>query len=167
MHTVYLGLGSNIGDREYYLAEAVRRLEDSGVSIKVCSSIYETAPVGYVEQAAFLNIVVLGKTDLSAKDLLGKTQDIERSLGRTRDIHWGPRTLDIDILLYDSEQLKWEELQIPHPRMVERAFVIVPLAEIAPDICIPLNGGITPASLLPFMEGNEGVKQWKHLVWAK
>jgi 2-amino-4-hydroxy-6-hydroxymethyldihydropteridine diphosphokinase len=167
MHTVYLGLGSNIGDRESHLAEAVRMLEDIGVRIESCSTIYETEPVGYLEQDAFLNIVIQVRTELSAIDLLAKTQEIERSLGRTRDIHWGPRTLDIDILLYDTELVQWEELQIPHPRMTERAFVIIPLAEIAPDICIPLNGGITPVSLLSSLEGTEGVIQWKPLVWAK
>ncbi|WP_027415794.1 2-amino-4-hydroxy-6-hydroxymethyldihydropteridine diphosphokinase [Aneurinibacillus terranovensis] len=167
MQTVFLGLGSNIGDREFHLVEAVRKLQETGIVVKRSSTIYETEPVGYVEQAPFLNVAIEVETVLSPMQLLEQTQRIEKELGRTRDIRWGPRTLDIDILLYGQEKVKESCLQIPHPRMGERAFVIVPLAEIAPDFPIPLSTQTTAAEMLFEIEGVSGVKPWKELVWAK
>jgi 2-amino-4-hydroxy-6-hydroxymethyldihydropteridine diphosphokinase len=137
------------------------------IHIQQSSTIYETDPVGYVEQDPFLNVVVKAQTELSAANLLRCTQGIENELGRTRDIRWGPRTLDIDILLYNHLFIREGNLQVPHPRMCERAFVIIPLAEIAPDVLIPLGRReqVTAAEVLAHVEGKEGVRPWKPLSW--
>lgn len=130
-NTVYVALGSNLGDREKNIENAldeIGRLE--GTRIIKCSSIYETEPVGYVDQGRFLNAAAMVMTMLSPLELLVKFQEIEKELGRTRDIHWGPRTIDIDILLYGDLKMDLPELIIPHPRMDQRGFVLIPLEEI-------------------------------------
>lgn len=131
MHSVYLALGSNIEPREHYLKEAIRLLNVEDVQVVLASSIYETEPVGYTDQSEFLNMVVEARTKLSPFELLETCQRIEKQLGRKREIRWGPRTVDIDILLYNNEVVESEGLTIPHPRMHERGFVLVPLHEIA------------------------------------
>ncbi len=140
--TAYLGLGSNEGDRVANIREAIRRLENGG-SCRVidCSSVYETKPVGIIEQPDFLNAVVRVTTSLTPLALLDYCQAIEHSMGRVRTMRWGPRVIDIDILLYGRESLCTERLVIPHPEMLKRAFVLVPLSEIAPSI--ELTPGIT------------------------
>ena len=138
-HIVHLALGSNLGDRRGNLAAALQRLRDV-VDIESVSSVYETDPVGYLEQPRFLNIACCGKTGLSAQELLKYTQAIEGAIGRQPSFRNGPRPIDIDILLYDNLSMKEEELTIPHPRMVERAFVLVPLAEISPNVIDPVSG---------------------------
>lgn len=138
-HRVYLSLGSNIGDRRGTLAAALQRLREV-MTIDAVSSIYETEPVGYLDQPRFLNLVCHGKTSLSAQELLTYTQAIETALGRQPSFRNGPRPIDIDILLYDNLQLEQETLTLPHPRLTERAFVLVPLAEIAPDLVEPSTG---------------------------
>ena len=129
-HTVYLALGSNMGDRRGNLAAALQQLREM-MEISAISSIYETEPVGYLEQARFLNMVCSGKTGLSAQELLKRVKEIEKSLGRQPTFRNGPRPIDIDILFYDDLRIAQDGLTIPHPRMAERAFVLVPLAEIA------------------------------------
>lgn len=130
-NTVYLALGTNQGDRESLLKRAIKMLaDDPRISITDHSSIYETDPVGYVEQPKFLNMVLKLNTSLRPTQLLDFTQEIEEALGRKRSIRWGPRTIDLDILLFNNENIKSERLIIPHPRMIERAFVMVPLLEI-------------------------------------
>lgn len=138
MNRAYISLGSNIGNRLLFLQQAVRSLQATN-GVKVCqvSSVYETDPVGYVDQATFLNIVVELKTSLNPHELLKKCNEIEADLGRTREIHWGPRTVDLDILLYNEENVKTENLIIPHPRMTERGFVLIPLTEINSDLREP------------------------------
>jgi GTP cyclohydrolase IV len=138
-HTVYLALGSNLGDRRGNLAAALQRLREV-IEITTVSSIYETEPVGYLDQPRFLNIVCRGKTSLSAHELLKYAKDIEVVLGRQPTFRNGPRPIDIDIIFYDDLQTTQEELTVPHPRMAERAFVLVPLAEIAPDVIDPVSG---------------------------
>lgn len=134
MNKSYLSLGSNMGDRVGMLRQAVRLLnEHPAIDIMKISSLYETDPIGYTEQDAFLNMVVYLDTDLSAFELLEVCQDIEKKLDRKREIRWGPRTIDLDILLYNQDKLETEKLVIPHPRMHERAFVLVPLLELDPD----------------------------------
>lgn len=134
MNKSYLSLGSNMGDRVGMLREGVRLLkEHPTVDVVKISSLYETDPIGFTEQDAFLNMVVYLQTDLSAFELLEVCQDIERKLDRKREIRWGPRTIDLDILLYNQDKLETENLIIPHPRMHERAFVLVPLLELDPD----------------------------------
>lgn len=141
----YLGLGSNVGNREEYLAGAVAQLaRHPGVEVKRTSSVYQTEPWGYTDQERFLNAVVEVFTGLSPAELLGAVRDIEAAAGRRREVRWGPRTLDVDILLYgpaaeDAEAIarhtvSTADLAIPHPRMWDRAFVLVPLAELEPGI---------------------------------
>ena len=133
MSTAYLGLGSNLGDRRQFLVDAVRGLcSASSICVEKVSSVYETTPVGVVDQPDFLNLVVQVTTELSARDLLARCLQIETNLGRVRTEHWGPRTIDIDVLWFEGQTLNEPDLVLPHPRMHLRAFVLVPLAEIAP-----------------------------------
>lgn len=137
MKTAYLALGTNIEPREEHLTSALEMLkEDNRIFIRQHSSIYETAPVGYTDQADFLNMVIEVETSLSSIDLLDFCQNIERQLGRKKVIRFGPRTIDLDILVYNQENRKTDVLTIPHPRMHERAFVLIPLHEIAPDLLL-------------------------------
>ncbi|MEK5040513.1 2-amino-4-hydroxy-6-hydroxymethyldihydropteridine diphosphokinase [Sporosarcina sp. FSL K6-3457] len=141
MTVAYLSIGSNIGDRLYHLVEAVRALHShGGMEVVAVSSIYETAPVGYTDQADFLNVAVCVETVVDAQELLAICQQVERELGRQRTIRWGPRTVDLDILLYGTDTIETENLVVPHPRMHERAFVLIPLLEIAPTIIQPATG---------------------------
>ena len=141
MNLSYISIGSNIGDRLQHLQEATRALHTyGGVNVLAVSSVYETAPVGYTDQADFLNLVVKIETDISAHELLKVCQKIEQGLGRERTIRWGPRTADLDILLYNNDNIAVEKLTVPHPRMQERAFVLIPLLEIEPSITHPVTG---------------------------
>lgn len=135
--TVYLSLGSNLGDRAANIERAVSRLGEAGVRIVKQSSFYETEPVEFLEQGWFLNIAVKAETELTPHQLLSVILKVERALGRERIVKSGPRTIDIDILFFDSSTVHEEELQIPHPRMTERRFVLVPMAEIAPELRHP------------------------------
>src|SRR5699024_519080 len=133
----YIALGTNIEPRYTFLTQAMEALRNKkDINIIKASSIYETAPVGYLEQADFLNMVLEIETTHTAIQLLDVCQDIEQQLGRERDIRFGPRTIDLDILTYNEENIKTDRLLIQHPRMHERAFVLVPLAEIAPKLII-------------------------------
>jgi 2-amino-4-hydroxy-6-hydroxymethyldihydropteridine diphosphokinase len=134
---VFLSLGSNIGDRDRNLNAAIAALPDAGIRMSRVSSFYETEPVDYLQQDWFLNCVVEGVTDLPAGTLLSRMRTIEASMGSRKVIAKGPRVLDIDILLYGDETIATDELKVPHPRMTQRRFVLVPLGEIAPDIRHP------------------------------
>lgn len=139
MAKVFLGLGSNLGDREKNVKEAVRLLQESGMAGEVkISSFYETEPEGVKEQPLFLNGVLEMETVFSPQALLDTLQAIERQLGRKRGRKWGPRVIDLDILLYGDLVMKEEGLEIPHPLLAERSFVLVPLAEIAPETVHPV-----------------------------
>ncbi len=140
MKTVYLALGSNLGDRVAHLRKALERLEAAEVRIASRSSVYETEPRDLRDQPWFLNIVLEGETALFPMQLLARIQTIERELGRQRRTPKGPRTIDIDILLYGRSVIHASALDVPHPRLVERRFVLEPLAEIAPDLRHPVNG---------------------------
>ena len=137
MKTVYLSLGSNIGDREPNLRAALDRLAAAGVRIRRVSPLYETEPVDLTAQRWFVNLVAEAETDLFPRQLLARTQRIERALGRIRTVPKGPRTIDIDILLYGNSIVRSDILEIPHPRMAERRFVLVPLADLAPALRHP------------------------------
>jgi 2-amino-4-hydroxy-6-hydroxymethyldihydropteridine diphosphokinase len=128
-----LGLGSNMGDRAGYIAHALTALESCAGIIAARAPLYQTPPWGDVDQDDFLNTCVLIDTGLSALDLLKACLDIENVLGRTRTRRWGPRTIDIDVLFYGDEVMATPELTLPHPYIFERSFVVVPLADIAPD----------------------------------
>ncbi|TFE01944.1 2-amino-4-hydroxy-6-hydroxymethyldihydropteridine diphosphokinase [Jeotgalibacillus sp. R-1-5s-1] len=135
----YVSLGSNIGDSLSNLQQAIRLLDETaGVKVKSVSSVYETDPVGYEDQQVFLNIAAGVETNLSPDELLVRCLEIEQTLGRERVIRWGPRAIDLDVLLYDDEQLETERLTIPHPRMHERSFVLVPLLELNPSLIHPV-----------------------------
>jgi 2-amino-4-hydroxy-6-hydroxymethyldihydropteridine diphosphokinase len=138
MKTVYLSLGSNLGDRAGNIRQAIEALNADGVYVKRQSSIYETEPVDFRDQGWFLNCVVEAETELMPRQLMQALLETERALGRQRRVFRGPRTIDIDILLFGSSVLALPELEIPHPRMAERRFVLVPFAEIAPGVRHPV-----------------------------
>lgn len=132
MTTVYLSLGSNMGDRAENIARAIEALASHGVRVTRQSSLYETEPVDVKDQGWFLNSVIEGETDWAPTELMNVLLGIERGLGRKRRVPKGPRVIDIDILLFGSTVARTPEVKIPHPRMTERRFVLVPFAEIAP-----------------------------------
>jgi 2-amino-4-hydroxy-6-hydroxymethyldihydropteridine diphosphokinase len=138
MNKVHLSLGSNLSDREKNLARAVEELEKRGVKILRRSSIYETEPVEIIEQAWFLNCAIEVETELQPQQLMKLLLEIELELGRRREIKYGPRTIDLDILLQGDAIVNTPQLTIPHPKMAERRFVLVPLAEIAPQAWHPV-----------------------------
>lgn len=137
MNPVYLSLGSNVGDRLSYITQALSKLAKAGVVAEI-SSVYETPPWGKEDQRAFLNACVELRTNLSTDNLLTKLKQIESDLGRQERERWGPREIDIDILFYGDEQINEQRLTIPHPLLHERAFVLVPLTEIAADFIHPV-----------------------------
>jgi len=136
--TVYLSLGSNVGDRERMLSEALRLLEGPGLHVKRVSPVYETEPQDFKDQPWFLNLVAEVETALFPRQLLAKVQKVERGLGRKRTVPKGPRGIDIDILLVENFIIDSRELVVPHPRMAERRFVLQPLADLAPDLRHPV-----------------------------
>jgi 2-amino-4-hydroxy-6-hydroxymethyldihydropteridine diphosphokinase len=152
-HTVYLALGSNLGDRKANLQTAIESLS-SVARLLDASPIYETPPWGYLNQPDFLNQVIQVETDLSPSDLLVYLKELETRLGRTATVRYGPRMIDVDILFYDDLILDEPGLTIPHPRMQGRAFVLVPLADLAPDMLHPLEGK-TIAALLQQVDRSE------------
>ena len=140
MHKSYLGLGTNLGEREENLRRAVKLLKSfPELEVIKVSSIYETEPWGYEEQNDFLNLCLELETTLSAQQLLEKCQAVEDKMGRKREKRWGPRLIDVDILLYDDLELETSDLIVPHPRMQERAFVLIPLQELKPDLMVQGN----------------------------
>ena len=139
-HTIYLGLGSNIGDRYGLLQQAILKLNESGITVKRTSSYWETEPVGYTDQPWFVNLVVEATSALPPFQLLKTLKQIEATLGRTLTMQNGPREIDIDVLLYNQEILESRALTIPHPRFHERKFVLEPLAELAPQLRHPILG---------------------------
>ena len=134
----FLGLGSNVGDRLAYLQQGVDRLEEERrIRVDAVSSIYETAPVGGPPQDPYLNMALRVATTASPRVLLRACQRAERAAGRVRTVRWGPRTLDVDVLLYADRRIATRRLVVPHPRLVERPFVLIPLIEVAPGAALP------------------------------
>jgi len=150
--TIYLGLGSNVGDREHMLQTAIDRLQSPELRITRASSVYETEPQGRRNQRWFLNLVVEAETDLFPRQLLGRIAKIEQQLGRRRMLANGPRTIDIDILFYGNFVVETPELKIPHPRFAERRFVLAPMVELAPNLRDPVSRR-TMRELLPATAG--------------
>ena len=158
----YVGLGSNLGDRAGYLLLAVRGMLDAGLDVIRLSSVYETEPVEYENQPAFLNMVaeLRGSTLPSPEQMLARMLRIEYALGRTRDVRMGPRTIDLDLLIYKDHLVDTEFLKLPHPRIASRRFVLVPLNELVPSLIHPTLGkSIT--ELLTETKDRSTVNRWK------
>ena len=160
--TAYLGLGGNLGDRLAALTEALRLLDSTpGMRRTACSSVYETEPWGVAEQPQFLNLVAGYETTLPPVGLLAVCKKVESQVGRTESYRWGPRLIDVDILLYGDQVVSVADpdLQIPHPRMTQRAFVLVPLAEIAAEAIVPPDE-VAVLWMLDAVDGKDGVTWW-------
>ena len=160
MQIIYLSLGSNVGDREANLRAAIAALGHAGVRVRRVSSLYETEPVDFLEQPWFLNCVVEGETKSKPLGLLRALREIEAKMGSKKLIAKGPRLMDMDILLYGQETMDTPELQVPHPRMHLRRFVLVPLAEIAPELQHPSWSG-TVADLLAGTPDRSAVQRYR------
>jgi len=155
---VYLGLGSNLGDRLENLRRAIQELRAAGVAVGRGSSVYESEPVDYTAQPRFLNAVVEAETELMPRQLLRRLQHIERRLGRRRGVPGGPRTIDIDILVFGEHVMHTAALTIPHPRLAERRFVLQPLCELAAGLRHPADRQ-TVSALLAGLSGGGQVKK--------
>ncbi len=158
MPEAWVALGCNLGDREMSLRTALRAV-GSFCGILRLSSIYETEPVGFADQPAFLNAVVNVATELDARTLLNRLLQVERDMGRERTLRNGPRAIDLDLLIYGELVLKEPALEVPHPRLHERRFVLAPLAELVPDLVHPALGQ-TIAGLLAQLPAGEWVRRF-------
>jgi len=138
MSIVYVGIGSNLGDREKNCSRSIDLLERNGIVVRQRSSLYETMPWGVKDQPLFLNMVIEVETELKPQELLELLKNVEIEVGREKSSRWGPRTIDLDILLYDDITLNEDTLTIPHPFLHKRDFVLIPLCEIAPDVKHPV-----------------------------
>ncbi len=171
MKIVYIGLGSNLGDRAANLAEARRRMQEVAIAISRESSLYETAPRDITDQPWFLNQVVEAKTECLPRQLMARLTRIERDMGRRRIVPKGPRNIDLDILYYGDSIVNVQGLEIPHPRIAERRFVLEPMAELAPDLR-DARSGLTVRQMLASVADQEvrrsehvpatGLRGWRH-----
>jgi 2-amino-4-hydroxy-6-hydroxymethyldihydropteridine diphosphokinase len=162
IQNAYVGLGSNLGDRAGYLLLAVRGMLDAGLDVIRLSSIYETEPVEYENQPRFLNMVaeLRGSTLPAPEQMLARLLRIEYALGRIRHVHMGPRTIDLDLLIYKEQRMETEFLILPHPRIASRRFVLVPLNELVPNLIHPVLGK-SISELLASTKDQSNVTRWK------
>jgi 2-amino-4-hydroxy-6-hydroxymethyldihydropteridine diphosphokinase len=164
MRRAFLGLGSNVGDREANLREAIARVRTAeGVNFLRASRVYQTEPIGVTDQPEFLNMVVEVEVadSMSARELLSLVKRIETEVGRKQRERWGPREIDIDVLLFGDEHIVEEDFEVPHPRMWERAFVLAPLAELAPEMRTP--SGETMGEVAKRLSREQGIHATVHL----
>ncbi|MGG3839011.1 2-amino-4-hydroxy-6-hydroxymethyldihydropteridine diphosphokinase [Paenibacillus thiaminolyticus] len=160
----YIALGANLGDRERSLQEALAKLDaHPGIRVAACSDIYETEPVGYTDQPQFLNMAAQVASTLAPPDLLRVMLDIELEMGRVRDVRWGPRVIDLDLLYMEGFEMDSPELTLPHPRMGERLFVLIPLADIVPSDNSRLHAFVHRA--LGTLDGKEDIRKWTRFSW--
>ena len=161
----YIALGSNMGDREELLLQAIRLIDEHPqIRVTRVSGMYETDPVGYTDQPSFLNMAVAVATSLQPLELLREQLELERRLGRIRHERWGPRTIDLDLLLYDNVRMDHTELTLPHPRMMERAFVLVPLHDVMEEFH-PLGGQVRDAARASVQGRKDDIALWKTINW--
>ncbi|MEK3885254.1 2-amino-4-hydroxy-6-hydroxymethyldihydropteridine diphosphokinase [Paenibacillus sp. PL2-23] len=164
-HKAYIALGSNMGDREELLRQAIVLIDEHPhIGVERVSALYETDPVGYTDQPAFLNMVIDVTTSLQPLELLREQLELERRLGRIRHERWGPRTIDLDLLLYDNVRMDHVELTLPHPRMLERAFVLVPLNDVLEEEH-PLAGQVRESAEASLRGREDGITLWKTINW--
>lgn len=163
---VFIGLGSNMGRKEENIRRALELMErGGGMAVAGLAPLYRTDPVGFLDQDWFLNTVALVETDLSPHQLLAALMDIENIMGRERTVRWGPRVIDLDILLYGEKTVKAPDLEIPHPRLAERAFVVVPLADLRPDLVLP--GGRRASSLAADLAKSQRIERYSRPALIK
>lgn len=163
---ILLGLGSNLGEREKNLERALMLLEEDGsIWIDIVSSIYETTPFGVTDQPDFLNMAARVKTGLSPMDLLKKCLTVENEMGRIRTRHWGPRVIDIDLLVYHNIQMNQESLTLPHPGIANRPFVLIPLQDIAGQLALPEGREVAELIVKCNGPGEQGVRLWRKVEW--
>lgn len=159
-YTAYIAIGSNIGDRYSNMLQAIAKLHaHQEIEVEAQSEVYETDPVGYTDQPQFLNMVIRVKTSLKPEELLKQQLQIELILGRKREIRFGPRTIDLDLLIYDNVSMETELLILPHPRMMERAFVLVPLFDVLKAEYQHYNT-IAEKAQYALQKRKEGIKKW-------
>ncbi len=162
-HIAYIGMGSNVGEKLLQCQRAISEiLKIDRHKLLAQSSFYRTAPLGYRDQDWFVNGVIKMETDLTARELLRSLKTIESRMGRRETFRWGPRAIDLDLLFYDEEQVESDDLQIPHPLLHERQFVLIPLAEIDPFLLHPVLKK-TVQELLNGLEKDQGVKKLSSL----
>ncbi len=160
----YVALGANIGEREQSLRSAIERLDGcEGIRVVGCSPIYQTQPVGVIDQPLFLNMVVVAETTLDAHPFFEQMMLVEQSLGRTREVHWGPRIIDLDLLWFGEQTIDSAQLTVPHPHMFERAFVLAPLLDVVRQFSPNKQSLI--ADCLQRQPDKEDVQLWIHIDW--
>lgn len=163
---ILIGLGSNLGDREKQLQQALQRLEEKNdLRVLVVSNIYETKPVGDLEQPDFLNMVALLETELTPIALLQQCLAVETNLGRVRTRRWGPRGIDIDLLVYHEIELNTPELTLPHPEIANRGFVLIPLNDVAPTLLLSGSRSVATMAAAHLASDPESVRLWKKISW--
>lgn len=163
---IYLSLGSNLGDRDANLVCAITGLPEIGVRVRRLSSVYETEPVDYLAQPWFLNCVIEAETSLKPRELLGGLQSIERKLGSQKVVARGPRIIDLDILFYGDEVIREAGIEIPHPRLADRRFVLIPLVELVSEFRHPVLGK-TAAEMLAQTKDRSVVRLWQSARGSK